>query len=305
MGLEEEPALAAGSTSEDVTWHIRYVLFAPGACHKHGLIFDTLDKWSHLKSPTWTYAFSSLDQAELCAYEGFAADPTPLATVEDKASRDPPILEALTSLDIKADITARLSDTDPPRIMAMYSKTIHPWFSIFSQPTLCGRHPATWEAASVDFMLLCFAIVLLNCAPQQLQGVYTLHSTHKSMYLMSKTWITLLEGACWNSIDLVKARIIITLFEISHAFDIAAYLSIAQAVRAADALVVFQQQGTAHPLTEQDYEEYTIMWWGIAILDRFAVHFISAALLLSRWYRLVVDSWMIDILQPNTINGPQ
>lgn len=99
------------------------------------------------------------------------------------------------------------------------------------------------------------------------------------MYLMSKTWITLLEGAGWNSIDFVKARLLITLFEVSHGFGIAAYLSIANAARAADALVVFQRQEVSQSLAEQDIEEYRIMWWGIAILDRFATHMIYTALL--------------------------
>ena len=99
------------------------------------------------------------------------------------------------------------------------------------------------------------------------------------MYLISKTWITLLEGAGWNSIDFVKARLLITLFEVSHGFGIAAYLSIANVVRAADALVVFQQQGPSQSFAEQDIEEYRIMWWGIAILDRFATSMIYATFL--------------------------
>ncbi|KIM97034.1 hypothetical protein OIDMADRAFT_131616 [Oidiodendron maius Zn] len=197
-----------------------------------------------------------------------AAYPTPPVPAVDEALRDPPVHEALTPFDIKTNIITRLSDTDPRKIMTIYSKTIHPWFSIFSQSTFYSQHAATWDAASVDFALLCFAIVLLDCSPQQLQGAYTLHSTHRSMYLMSKTWITVLEGAGWNSIDFVKARLLITLFEVSHGFDIAAYFSIANAIRAADALVVFQQQGISQSLAEQDIEEYRIMWWGIAILDR-------------------------------------
>ncbi|KAH6719566.1 hypothetical protein BKA61DRAFT_714205 [Leptodontidium sp. MPI-SDFR-AT-0119] len=211
----------------------------------------------------------SLQPAELCIYEEPAAYPTPPALAVDEALRDPPIHEALTPFDIKTNIITKLSDTDPRKIMTIYSKTIHPWFSIFSQSTFCGQHAATWDAASVDFALLCFAIVLLNCAPQQLQGAYTLHSTHRSMYLMSKTSVILLEGAGWNSVDFVKARLLITLFEVSHGYDIAAYLSIANTVRAADALVVFQQQGGSQSLAEQDLEEYRIMWWGIAILDRY------------------------------------
>lgn len=192
---------------------------------------------------------------------------SPPEPTDAEAMRYRPIDEALN---IKAHIITELSGTDPRKVLTIYSETIHPWFSIFSKPPSCDQHPTTWDAAPVDFALLCFAIVLVNRAPEQLQGVYTLKSTHRSMYLMSKTWITLLEGAGCNSIDFVKARLLLTLFEVSHGLSVAAYLSIANAVRAADALVVFQQQGASQLLPEDDIEEYRTIWWGTVILDRFA-----------------------------------
>lgn len=94
------------------------------------------------------------------------------------------------------------------------------------------------------------------------------------MYLMSKAWISLLEGAGLNSIDLVKARLAVNVFEVSHGLYPAAYLSIAAAVRAADALVAFQQHGTSQSYTETDRDEYRIMWCGIAVIDRFAIQMI-------------------------------
>ncbi|KAH8588085.1 hypothetical protein B0O99DRAFT_747078 [Bisporella sp. PMI_857] len=212
---------------------------------------------------------SRLGQAGLCTYEEPAAYPSPPEPAEGEALGYPPIHEALTSLDIKTQIISGLSDTDPWKIITIYFENIHPWFSIFPQPTLSGQHLATWDTVSVDFALLCYTIVFLDRAPQQLEGASTLHSTHRLMYLMSKKWIALLEGAGSNSIDLVRARLIITLFEISHGFFIAAYLSIANVVRSADALVVFRQQRTPSSLAEQDVDEYRIVWCGTAILDRY------------------------------------
>lgn len=90
------------------------------------------------------------------------------------------------------------------------------------------------------------------------------------MYLLSKSWISLLEGAGLNSVKFVKARLLINLFEVAHGFAVEAYFSIANVVRAADALLVFQQQPMPQSMAETDMEEYMLMWCGIAILDRSA-----------------------------------
>ena len=63
------------------------------------------------------------------------------------------------------------------------------------------------------------------------------------MYFSVKSSIALLEGAGFNSIDLVYSRLLITLFEIVHGFHPAAYLSIAATVRAVDALSVYKGKG--------------------------------------------------------------
>jgi hypothetical protein len=211
------------------------------------------------------------------------------------ASRGHSMQAALTPFDIKTTLVASLSHTDPTKIMTTYNETIHPWFGIFSQPTIGGQYPATWAAASVEFALICYSILLLHRTPQQLHGVNALHPTHKSMYLMAKTWITLLEGAECNSIDFVKARLLITLFEVSHGFNIAAYLSIANTVRAADALIAFEQRGVSESLAVQNIWEYRIMWWGIAILDRFVAHMICGALIFLKHHRPVINPYAVDI----------
>ncbi|OQE21487.1 hypothetical protein PENFLA_c014G04612 [Penicillium flavigenum] len=177
--------------------------------------------------------------------------------------------EVLTPPDIKASIIARLTSTDPIKVIALYSAAIHPWFGIFSESMLSSQHPASWDAASVDFVLLCFGIVLLTSAPEEVQGGYNLQAEHRSMYLLSKSWISLLEGAGLNSVKFVKARLLINLFEVAHGFAVEAYFSIANVVRAADALSVFQQQPMPQSMAETDMEEYMLMWCGIAILDRF------------------------------------
>jgi hypothetical protein len=101
------------------------------------------------------------------------------------------------------------------------------------------------------------------------------------MYLMSKAWISLLEGAGLNSIDFMKARLLVNIFEVSHGLYPAVYLSIAATVRAADALAAFQPQGVSRSLAETDAKEYMIMWCGIAVIDGFIAQIICAIHLFS------------------------
>ena len=212
----------------------------------------------------------------------------------DVVSGDAPNPDALTPAHIRAQIIARLASTNP----TTYSETIHKWFWIFSQSTLTREHATTWNTASVDFSLLCFTIILLNSSLRESQGAYILSFEHRPMYLKSKAWISLLEGAGLNSIDFVKARLVVNIFEVSHGLYPAAYLSIAATVRAADTLAIFHQEGGSQPLAETDPSEYRIMWCGIAVIDRFVT--ITYTIVIHSVYRLFIDTFRIGILQQKT-----
>lgn len=82
-----------------------------------------------------------------------------------------------------------------------------------------------------------------------------------------------LEGQGHNSLDLIQARLFITMFEIGHGIYPAAYISIGSLVRAMDAHALFSEPNSAlgHSATEQEYqEECKQTWLGILIADRFA-----------------------------------
>ena len=93
------------------------------------------------------------------------------------------------------------------------------------------------------------------------------------MYLSSKSWLALLEGAGLNSINLVNSRLLITLFEVVHGCYPAAYLSIAATVRAADALSIYNTEDaslshSSYMINNKQREEISELWCGIMILDR-------------------------------------
>lgn len=199
---------------------------------------------------------------QICLYENAAS------------SASPDIENAFTPDRIKAAIVQKLSDLEPKTVVSIYSRTIHPWFAFTSEVKLYNQLPQRWNDASVDFTLLAFIILLFNASPQLSERCYSFHSDIMFMYLSSKSWLALLEGAGLNSIDLVNSRLLITLFEIVHGFYPAAYLSIAGTVRAADALSIYKSQEaslsrSSDLIRKKEREESTELWCGIMILDRY------------------------------------
>lgn len=236
--------------------HIHHVLFAHGGLHHLYII----------PRGRLLHAYFIFRLGQSCIYEDTGITPWALP---DDSPNDHSSTKELTPSEIKANIIATIYNTDPRDVIRIYSTSIHTWFGILSQSTVSGNHPTTGDTAPVDFALLCFAIVLLNTTPQEIQGSYALYPKHMSMYLMGKTWASLLEGLGLNSVNLVKAILMINLFEVSHGFNLAAYVSIASTIRAVDALVLFREEGKT--LLEEDTEERKILWHGITILDRSAI----------------------------------
>jgi hypothetical protein len=113
---------------------------------------------------------------------------------------------------------------------------------------------------------------LLNTIPESGQQLTTLPPDLKLLYLQSKSWMAGLEGQGHSSLDLVQARLLITLFEIGHGLYPAAYVSTGALVRAMDALFLFAELNSAlaHSASEQEYqEECKQTWRAILIVDRY------------------------------------
>lgn len=182
-------------------------------------------------------------------------------------------------------------------VLALYSEILHPWFGILSKAATRDERPSSWEAAAVDFVLLCSTIVLLDRTAPRQKDAHVVHSEHDSLYLSIKIWLTQLEAIGLHSVNCVQARLLVTLYEVSHGYSLAAYASIANVVRAADALVVFQERPGDSTLGGQDADEIREMWWGIAVLDRFVKD--------EQKWKNSTDLSLTDILQSNMENGRQ
>lgn len=91
-----------------------------------------------------------------------------------------------------------------------------------------------------------------------------------SLYLSIKSMIGVLEDMGINSLDLLQARLLVTVFEAGHGYLQAGNISIGAASRAAAAnrLGVNQYVESFECTEEMINEEWTQVWCGILVIDR-------------------------------------
>lgn len=127
----------------------------------------------------------------------------------------------------------------------------------------------------MDLSLLCLSIILLTTTPPSSPENDSSPSEFKSLYFCIKSLVSLVEGLGVNSLEILQARILVTLFEVTHGFYPAAHISIGSIVRAADALVVYPaaENSLSHYSSDEGKRQDGILTWcGITTLDRCA-HF--------------------------------
>ncbi|KAL2832303.1 hypothetical protein BJY01DRAFT_101583 [Aspergillus pseudoustus] len=207
---------------------------------------------------------------QLCQYEARVL-PSPSPTASSPFDAALP-LETVRPGYIKAAIIDKLGPTSPGVLFSKYNQSIHPWFPIFSQ-NFQDQLPQFWDEASLDCTLLALCIGLLCTSPHSsYPGYGGPQLEFQSTYLQAKSWIAEVEGLGINSVKIVQARILITLFEVAHGFYPAAYISIGATVRAANALRIHPcSQSTALPsaANQKGAEETILIECAIRILDRY------------------------------------
>ncbi|KUJ15403.1 uncharacterized protein LY89DRAFT_735517 [Mollisia scopiformis] len=176
---------------------------------------------------------------------------------------------AFTPSQTKHAIIQRLGSLKPEDIVSVCIQMIDPWFPIMSIPRLQARLPPSWDECSLDLALLCFSINLVATTPPELPEDVNDPSEFKTSYLCAKSWISLMEGFGINTLDLLLARILVTLFEVVHGIYPAAYLSIASTTRAADALALYPGVDASLSEDEDNRQDGVSGWCGILVLDRY------------------------------------
>lgn len=180
----------------------------------------------------------------------------------------------LTPDDVKSSIVQKL-ESSTPTLIQLYCDSIETWFPILSTSRIRNEVPSTWEEASVDVALLYLSILLVSTQPDvdedPVTGIEVPSPGFTSLYLHTKSCLSLVEGFGVNSFQVIQSRILLTLFEVAHGLYPAAYISIGAAIRALDALDILwgADNLAAESLDDAVKQEYKILTWcGILILDR-------------------------------------
>ncbi|KAK5052757.1 hypothetical protein LTR84_002623 [Exophiala bonariae] len=178
-------------------------------------------------------------------------------------------LEPVTAKTLKDAVIQKLGPFTPESAVSAYRRAVEPWFPVISE--LGSRVPATCDETSLDVALLCLSILLFTTSPSSTTMNDDITSGLEILYLQTKSSLAFAEGLGLNSVQIVQSRILLTLFEASHGFYPAAYISIGATLRAADALEVHPIEDAVQPYCSNEaitYEETVLMWCGILVLDR-------------------------------------
>ncbi|KAJ9614600.1 hypothetical protein H2200_002737 [Cladophialophora chaetospira] len=231
-----------------------------------------------------------------CEYEAFEASsfgPTPSQSPRSETfnASDP-----MTRSHLKNTIIQRLEHHTPESVISAYHQAVEPWFPIV--PRLQSRLRSTWDETPLDVALLCLAISLLTTSPSSTTKDNGDVSELETSYLQTKSSLALAEGLGVNSFPLVQSRILITLFEVSHGFYPAAYISLGSTLRALDALEVLAGLDTSRSHYSDgapNHEETVLTWCGILVLDRYIAAESGPRPPLTRSR----TEWLQDLLKPS------
>jgi hypothetical protein len=147
-----------------------------------------------------------------------------------------------------------------------YYKSIHVWFPILSELSYYERLPNVFAKPCAEYSLLSLSMMLIITTPPAKETL----DSFTSLYILVKSSIAIVEAANINSLEVVQARLLVSLFEFGHGMP-AAFISIAATVRAAVAIGL--NQTIKFPCTDVSancarLEEGLRVWWGIVMLDR-------------------------------------
>ncbi|RFU34686.1 hypothetical protein B7463_g1652, partial [Scytalidium lignicola] len=170
---------------------------------------------------------------------------------------------------INNEITKRLShaigDVTAIRIAAVkYFRTIHLWFPIISEISFYERLSNILLQPSAAYSLLSLSMALITTIPKDNEKML-------SLYFLLKSSIAIVEAGNINSLEVVQARLLVSLFEVGHGMDPAAFISLAATARAAVAIGLNQtvknrcvDNTNVLSRSEQGHR----VWWGLVMVDR-------------------------------------
>lgn len=137
---------------------------------------------------------------------------------------------------------------------------------IISKAYFYERLPFVFSKPKGDFLVLCLCIHLVSQFPTP-----QMMSMQSSLYILVKNMICLLGSTGFLSLEVVQARLLMSLYEMGHGIHPAASISIGACARTARALglnkKLFQGAHGDHAARLRAEEEKRV-WWAVLNLDR-------------------------------------
>ncbi|KAG9242120.1 hypothetical protein BJ878DRAFT_482305 [Calycina marina] len=144
----------------------------------------------------------------------------------------------------------------------IYFKGIRCCLSVVSKSQFYERPPSIFASPKAGQTMLCIVKALINVfAPPENDPVA--QDSIDALYNLLKMSIAHVEAADINSLEVVPARLLVTMFEVAQDLS-GAYISIAGLARAAAAIGINEMVSAARsPVCEESFR----VWWAIAMLD--------------------------------------
>ena len=155
---------------------------------------------------------------------------------------------------------------DVHKTATTYFATVHLRLPIIFPTSFLDRLPSLFARPQADFTALCLCMHLAQQSPSRDEG-----SMQSTLYVQTKSVLSLLEATGCLSVSFIQCRILLTYYELGHGIYPAAYISIGACARAARGLGLNKKRfqsvgfdGAASPKAEEEKR----VWWAVVNLDR-------------------------------------
>lgn len=160
---------------------------------------------------------------------------------------------------------------EPLSIATKYWDKIHWWMPIISKKRFYDNSLNPLVPLGVDIVLLLATMRLIQWYPEQ-------EPRPEAEYVAIRYAIFEAETAGILTLQLLQAKVILTVYEFAHAIYPAAYLSVGACARYGTSLGINQSLKmyplAATPELILEIEEKKRTWWLILLLDRYVLHII-------------------------------
>ncbi|PVH84039.1 hypothetical protein DL98DRAFT_585060 [Cadophora sp. DSE1049] len=178
-------------------------------------------------------------------------------------------LQSSVNIAITEKLALAVGDVSEVRLMATkFFNSIQLWFPVLAENRFYERLPNTFTQPCAKYSLLSLSMALVVSIPVE----NVTRESFSSLYMLVKSSIAIVEAANIHSLEVVQSRLLMCLFEVGHAIEPAAFISLGTTARAGVAIGLNRKSDIAgwtgkesYPMTEVGLR----VWWGIVMIDRY------------------------------------